>query len=271
MASKPLAGQQSSSVAVSYQEVSKTYGSPPNEVVAIEDIDFDIPRQSFVSVVGPSGCGKSTLLHLSAGLLEPTSGTVMIDDADVNGPDHENHRIGMVFQQPVLLDWRTIKKNILLTAEIMHKNGDLTKDMQYYRRRADELINLVGLEGFGDSYPRELSGGMQQRASICRGLIHDPKVLLMDEPFGALDALTRDKMNTELLRIWRETKKTIIFVTHNLEEAVYLSDYVVVLSERPGRILDIVDVDIERPRKDKTRNASEYHNKVDTVYEYFNE
>ena len=258
-----------SDAAVSYNGFSKIYGEGEGQVEALRNIDFDLPRQSFVSVVGPSGCGKSTLLHATAGINPPTSGTVKVDGVDVTSLEHENRKIGMVFQKPVLLQWRDIISNIMLPAEILVENGEIDKHLDELRERAEELVELVGLEGFEDVYPKELSGGMQQRVSICRGLIHNPEVLLMDEPFGALDALTRDKMNQELLRIWKETKKTTLFVTHNLEESIYLSDYVVVLSSRPGEVLDIIDVDLERPRTEETRIQAEYHETVEEIYEYF--
>jgi NitT/TauT family transport system ATP-binding protein len=261
----------SSDAVVSYDGVKKVYGEGEEgeTLTALTDIDFDVGEREFVSIVGPSGCGKSTLLHLTAALIEATDGSVEIEGLDVMSEAHKQHKVGLVFQSPVLLDWRTVLKNIMLPAEIMDQNGVLDEDLEHYRDRALDLIELVGLEGFEDSYPQELSGGMKQRVSICRSLVYDPPVLLMDEPFGALDALTRDQMNEELLRIWEETNKTILFVTHNLDEAVFLSDRVVVLDSRPGRILDIVDVDLDRPRNDETRTEDAYHDKVAEVYQYF--
>ncbi|MEY7850931.1 ABC transporter ATP-binding protein [Natrarchaeobius sp. A-rgal3] len=254
--------------AVSYEGVSKQFGDGDETVVALEDIDLDINSQEFVSIVGPSGCGKSTLLNIVAGLHEPTTGSVEFAGTDITETDLTGE-IGFIFQSPVLLDWRTVEKNVLLPAEIMLKNGDIGEDMDYYRERTEELISLVGLDGFGDSYPRELSGGMQQRVSICQSLVYNPSILLMDEPFGALDALTKDKLNIELLDIWRRTEKTILFVTHDLDEAVFLSDRVVVLSERPGRIQDVIDVDLERPRNEETKQTEQYHELVNDVYQYF--
>jgi len=247
----------------------KRYGTGDEAVLAVSDIDIDVGQGEFVSVVGPSGCGKSTLLHAISGVLEPTEGTIQIDGTDVGSPDHENNEVGLVFQKPVLLDWRTITDNVMLPVEILLGNGQLEGDEATYREKTEELLELVGLEGFGDAYPGELSGGMAQRASICRSLVYDPSLLLMDEPFGALDALTRHKMNQELLDIWESTGKTILFVTHNLEEAVFLSDRVVVLSERPGQVRDVVTVDIDRPRTEETRTTERYHELVDQVYEYF--
>lgn len=254
---------------VTYGEVTKVYGEGKDSLVAVENFDIGIEEGSFVSIVGPSGCGKSTLLHLTASILEPTSGSVNIEDIDVTSEAHEMHKVGLVFQTPVLLDWRTVLKNVLLPVEIMHKNDSLEREIEYYRERAKELIDLVGLNGFEEAYPQELSGGMQQRVSICRSLVYDPPVLLMDEPFGALDALTRDKMNKELLRIWKETGKTIIFVTHNLDEAVFLSDEVIVLSDRPASIIDAIDVELDRPRDDDTRKQDRYHELVTDTYKHF--
>jgi len=247
----------------------KRYGTGEESVLALSEIDLAVAEGEFVSVVGPSGCGKSTLLHAISGILEPTEGQIEVDGTDVQSPDHEKHEVGLVFQDPVLLDWRTITDNVMLPVEILLGNGNLDGDEATYREEATDLLELVGLEGFGDAYPGELSGGMQQRVSICRSLVYDPSILLMDEPFGALDALTRHKMNQELLDIWERTEKTVLFVTHNLEEAVFLSDRVVVLSDRPGRIRDVVDVDIERPRSEDTRTDDRYHELVDHVYEYF--
>lgn len=254
---------------VSYENLTKTYGSGDSEVVALKEINAKIPEKSFVSFVGPSGCGKTTMLHLTTGILEPTSGDIVINGTSVRDPDFEQHQVGLVFQQPVLLEWRTVVKNVMLPADILIENGVLDKDKSHYRERAEELLKLVGLEGFEDKYPRELSGGMQQRVSICRSLIHNPSLLLMDEPFGALDAFTREMLNKELLRIWQETEKTLLFVTHNLEEAVFLSDYVVVLSPRPGEIIDTVEIDLDRPRNEKTKMADDYHDYVDRIYAHF--
>jgi NitT/TauT family transport system ATP-binding protein len=255
---------------VSYKHVQKVYGEGAEAVKAVEQFSADIEEGEFVSFVGPSGCGKSTLLHLTTGIIEASSGTVTVSGNDVQSDAHEMHKVGLVFQSSVLLDWRTVMKNILLPIEIMNSNGVLEKDVEFYRNRASELIELVGLEGFEDSYPQELSGGMQQRVSICRSLVYDPPILLMDEPFGALDALTRDQLNEELLDIWRDTKKTILFVTHNLEEAIFLSDRIFVLSERPSSIVDVIDVDLERPRTEDVRTTEQYQDLVARAYEYFN-
>lgn len=256
---------------VEYSNVGKTYDSGEESIVAVETFDGNVERGEFVSLVGPSGCGKTTLLHLAGGLIEPTEGRVTVDGVNVQSDEHEQHNVGLVFQKPVLLDWRTVLRNVLLPIEVMKENGVLQEDMDHYRSRARELLTLVGIEGFDDAYPQELSGGMQQRVSICRSLIYDPPLLLMDEPFGALDALTRDQLNDELLDIWRETKKTIIFVTHNLEEAVYLSDRIFVLSHRPANVLDVIDVDLDRPRTEETKTSTEYTELTVRTNEYFKE
>jgi NitT/TauT family transport system ATP-binding protein len=261
----------SSDQQITYNGVDKVYGTDPAEesVTALQDIDLDIERGEFVSVVGPSGCGKSTLLHLAAGILEPTNGTVEINGTDVQSPEHQRNEVGLVFQHPVALEWRTVRKNILLPVQILKENGALDGDMDDYRERADELISLVGLEGFGDSYPNELSGGMQQRVTISQSLIYNPSVLLMDEPFGSLDALTKDELNLELLRIWRETAKTILFITHDLDEAVFLSDRVIVLSPRPGEVVDDIEIDLDRPRTEETRGTERFVELSTKLHQYF--
>ncbi|MBB5114690.1 ABC transporter ATP-binding protein [Micromonospora echinospora] len=207
--------------------------------LALSDINLTVRRGEFISVVGPSGCGKTTLLKILAGLSPKTGGAVRIAGRDVTKPLPE---VGMVFQAPTLLPWRTIFDNVMVPAEIQRL------DPRRHRERAQQLLEMVGLNGFEQKYPHELSGGMQQRAGICRALVHDPAVLLMDEPFGALDAMTREYMNVELLRIWQESNQTIVLVTHSIPEAVFLSDRVVVLSPRPGRIAEVLDIDLERPR-----------------------
>ena len=220
--------------------VTKTYRRGRTEHLAISDATFDVMPGELVSLVGPSGCGKSTLLKILAGLHPFDSGTVRIgSESHAFDPSRD---IGMVFQAPLLLKWRRILENVLLPAEI------LGLPMAESRERARGLLNLVGLSGFEEKYPYELSGGMQQRAAIARALIHDPKLVLMDEPFGALDALTREKMNLELLRIWKESGKTIVFVTHGISEAVFLGTRVVVLTAGPARMADNFEIDLPRPR-----------------------
>lgn len=220
--------------------VRKVFHTRGKEFVAISDVTFDVGEGELVSLVGPSGCGKTTLLKVLAGLYDHDGGTVRIGGA---GADFDPGRdVGMVFQQSLLLKWRSVIENVLLPAEI------LGLPMKESRERARDLLNMVGLTASEDLYPYELSGGMQQRAAIARALVHDPKLILMDEPFGALDALTREKMNLELLRIWRESKKTIVFVTHGIAEAVFLGTKVVVLTAGPARMADIFAVDLPYPR-----------------------
>ncbi len=228
---------------------------------ALSDIGFTVKRGEFVSVVGPSGCGKTTLLKILAGLIPKSEGTVRIAGTDVLRPIPE---VGMVFQAATLLPWRTILQNIMVPIEVQGL------DAKAGRARAMELIELVGLTGFENKYPSELSGGMQQRAGICRALVHDPAVLLMDEPFGALDAMTREHMNVELLRIWRESGQTVVFVTHSISEAVFLSDRVIVLSSRPGRIAEIVPIDLGRPRDIGIVSSDAAGVYVERIREHFN-
>lgn len=227
------------SALVSYRDVAKTYESRRGRLVALHDVSFAIDRGQFVSILGQSGCGKSTLLKMTAGVTPISRGSIIIAGAPVTGP-HED--LGMVFQTPVLLEWRDTLGNVMLPIEI------LRQDRATGAARARELIEMVGLGGFENRYPSELSGGMQQRVAICRALVMDPPLLLMDEPFGALDALTRDEMALELLRIWERTKKTIVFVTHSIDEAVLLSDRVIVMTPRPGSVREIIEIELPRPR-----------------------
>lgn len=219
--------------------VSRSFDGRSGRVEALRNIDLDIADGEFVAVLGRSGCGKSTLLRLVAGLLPVTAGEVTVADAPVARPRQD---VAMLFQRPALLPWRTVLDNVLLPVEIFG-----WKRAQH-RDRARQLLELAGLTGFEKRLPHELSGGMQQRVSLCRSLISQPRVMLMDEPFSALDALTREELSGELQRIHMETSATVVFVTHSIEEAVLLADRVVVLSPRPGRIRDIVDVTIPRPR-----------------------
>ncbi len=228
-----------------------TYAASSGPVEALRDIALTVERGELVALVGPSGCGKSTLLRIVAGLRAPTQGRVAVAGRAVTGPVAA---VGMVFQAPVLLHWRRVLENVLLPAELSGL------DPRRYRERAGHLLRLVGLEEFQTKLPQELSGGMQQRASLCRALLLDPPLLLMDEPFGALDAMTRDEMNLELLRVWGETRaaaaeprKTIVFVTHSIPEAVLLADRVVVMTPRPGRVAAVFTVPLPRPRTMETR------------------
>ncbi len=219
--------------------VSKTYRTVDGPVPSLTPITFDIRAGEFLTIVGPSGCGKSTLLKMVAGLLPPTSGNITLGGKAVDGPPDD---VGIVFQSPVLLGWRSVLDNVMLQIEMRKL------PRAEYLPKARKLLETTGLAGFERKYPWQLSGGMQQRASICRALVHDPDVLLMDEPFGALDAMTRERMNLELQRIWAATGKTVLFITHSIPEAVFLADRVLVMSERPGSIAAIYDVDLPRPR-----------------------
>ena len=219
--------------------LSKTYVTGSGEVTALKSLDFEIYDGEFVSVVGQSGCGKSTLLKVLAGLLPYTAGSVELSGKPLRGPTPE---AAVVFQSPVLLPWRTVLDNVLLPIEFRKL------PMASYRQGAADLLAMVGLSEFAQRYPFELSGGMQQRAAIVRALVQDPRLLLMDEPFGALDAMTREQMNLELLRIWNQSRKTVIFITHSIAEAIFLSDRVIAMTARPGTIADVITIDLPRPR-----------------------
>jgi NitT/TauT family transport system ATP-binding protein len=226
---------------IEIENVSKHFVSRDRDrVAALSNVSLSIARNEFVCLVGPSGCGKSTLLRLVGGLLPLSRGRVTIDGQTVAEPRAET---GIVFQSPTLLPWASVLDNVLFPLKMMKR---VKRDSPDHARR---LLKLVGLEGFEGKYPRELSGGMQMRAGICRALVHDPDILLMDEPFSALDALTREELTLELMRIWREQPKTVLFVTHSISESVMLADRVVVLSPRPGRIAEIVPVNVPRPRQ----------------------
>lgn len=225
---------------ISIKHLTKEFGTQTGErVLALDDISLEISKGRFLALLGPSGCGKSTLLKLASGLMPATGGSIHINGTLVREPFSD---AGFVFQQPVLLPWRTVLDNVLLSMEM------LGRSVQGYRGEAHALLALAGLAGFENKFPRELSGGMQQRVSICRALIHSPSLLLMDEPFGALDAMTREEMSLQLLRIWDERRTTILFVTHSISEAILLADTVVVMSPRPGRIAAVIDVHLPRPR-----------------------
>ena len=225
--------------AIAVRHLAKDYGAGANAIAALRDIDFSVGEGEFLSIVGPSGCGKSTLLKILAGLMPASSGEATLNGTPIEGPRRD---IGMVFQSPVLFPWRSVLGNVLLPADVQRLGREeMTK-------RAMELLALVGLTGFERRYPWELSGGMQQRVALVRALIHDPALLLMDEPFGALDALTRESMNVELQRIWLDRRKTVVFVTHSTSEAVFLADRVMVMSARPGTIADMLKIELPRPR-----------------------
>jgi NitT/TauT family transport system ATP-binding protein len=228
-----------SEVLLRAERLAVTYSSARGPVQALEGLDATLHAGEFLSVLGPSGCGKSTLLKIVAGLLRPSSGRVMLGGRQIDGPRPD---VGIVFQQPTLLPWQSTLDNVLLPVRT------LGRDMKAGREKAQALLKLVGLEKFASHYPGELSGGMQQRVAIARGLIHDPTLLLMDEPFAALDAMTREYMTLELQRIWMAASKSVIFITHSIPEAVFLSDRIVVLSARPGRTIREIEVDLPRPR-----------------------
>jgi NitT/TauT family transport system ATP-binding protein len=252
--------------AISLRGVSMVFGAndASQSVRALENIDLDVQPGEFVSLIGPSGCGKSTLLRSIGDLLVPTAGTL-----SVNGKTPRQARLsrdyGIVFQQPVLYEWRTVVQNVQLPLEVMKVAAGER------RARAEALLRLVGLDEFANRYPWELSGGMQQRVSIARALSFKPSVLLMDEPFGALDEMTRERLNRELLKIWAETRTTVLFVTHSIAEAVFLSDRVVVMSPRPGRIEATVRVDLPRPRQAATRDTERFVELVAAVRRHLRE
>ncbi|HNX39843.1 MAG TPA: ABC transporter ATP-binding protein [Methanothrix sp.] len=219
--------------------VSKLFLADGKEMVALQDINLNIRFSEFICFIGPSGCGKTTLLRIIAGLEEASEGTVTLNGEPITGPSPER---GMVFQEYSLFPWRTVMDNIIFGLELKGVSKDERTE------RARQYLKMIGLEKFESRYPHELSGGMKQRVAIARALVNDPKAILMDEPFGALDAQTRNVMQSELLRIWQEEKKTVVFVTHSVDEAIYLADRIVIMSARPGRIKDIIDIDLPRPR-----------------------
>ncbi len=246
---------------ISLQNVSKRYATLRGDpVLALDKVSLDIGAGEFVSIVGPSGCGKSTLMTLIAGLVSKTSGRILVDGLDVQGPIRG---AGVVFQKDVLMEWRNVLRNVLLPVEVrgLEKASHLAK--------AQDLLCSVGLSGFEERYPAELSGGMRQRVSICRALVQNPALLLMDEPFGALDALTREQMATDLQKMWMRERSTVVFITHSIEEAVLLSDRVVVMSSRPGQIADILEIDMPRPRGAEARKDPRFVASVDAIRRHF--
>jgi NitT/TauT family transport system ATP-binding protein len=243
---------------ISVNGVSKSYETRRGEkVLAIGEVNLSLAANEFISLIGPSGCGKSTLLHVASGLLKPTTGEVLVrgESRPIRAEE-----FGMVFQDAVLFPWLTIRQNIEMPAQILR----ITKSV--YKPRASQLLELVGLAGFGDMYPRELSGGMQQRASIARALIHDPELLLMDEPFGAVDAITRETLNIELQRIRTVARKSILFVTHSIPEAVFLSDRVVIMSSRPSQVRSVIDIGLPANRGPELIESPEFNNLVRKVH-----
>lgn len=250
-------------VEISLKNVGMTYHTNDNrDVTALTDVSIDIQKGEFVSLLGPSGCGKTTLLRIIADLLTPTKGEVSIA-GETPRQARLKKRYGIVFQNAVLYDWRTVKKNVMLPLEIMH----LPKADR--EERAEKMLELVGLKDFANHYPAQLSGGMQQRVGIARALAIQPEILLMDEPFSALDEFTREKLHEDLLGIWRKTNKTIVFVTHNIQESVFLSDRVCVLSPHPGRLSALIDIDLPRPRDNSLKNTHEFIDLVAKVRNSF--
>jgi NitT/TauT family transport system ATP-binding protein len=241
---------------IAVDHLSKTYQTRTGSVTALEDIHFAIAEGQFVAIVGPSGCGKSTLLKILAGLIPASQGQARLSGTPIAGPRRD---IGVVFQSPVLFPWRTVLGNALLPVDVQRLGR------AQLNAAAMELLALVGLEGFEQRYPWELSGGMQQRVAMVRALIHNPAILLMDEPFGALDAMTREQMNLELQRIWLERRKTVLFITHSIAEAVFLADRVFVMTPRPGRIMDDVTVELARPRSLEVMNTPAFGGYVQRI------
>jgi NitT/TauT family transport system ATP-binding protein len=244
---------------IGIESVHLVYATGGTLLRALEDITLTAEDGEFVAVVGPSGCGKSTLLKVVAGLLPCTSGVVRVNGRNVQGPPAS---IGVVFQSPLLMPWRDVLGNVLVQIEMRELPASR------YRPVALELLSLVGLRGFEHAHPHQLSGGMQQRVGLCRALVHDPQLLLMDEPFGALDALTREQMAVELQRIWMERKKTVLFITHSISEAIILADRVLVMSPRPGRVLSDIKVDLPRPRRMEDGNSADFARLANEVRSY---
>lgn len=242
---------------VSMKGVGHRYDPRPDAPMAVQDIDLDIHRHEFVAVVGPSGCGKSTLLRMVSGLLIPSHGEVSVFNRQVTEPRDD---VGIVFQKANLLPWLTVRKNVLFP--LKHKYGSYSKEDE---KRAEDLLKMAGLTQFADKMPDELSGGMQQRVGIVRALLLNPDILLMDEPFSALDALTREQIGFDLLKIWEENPKTVLFITHSISEAVLLSDRILVMSKRPGTVLDLIEVDLPRPRTSKTINEPRFVELTDLI------
>jgi NitT/TauT family transport system ATP-binding protein len=234
---------------LSIEKLSVTYASARGKLTAIQDLSLSVTNGQFVAVLGPSGCGKSTLLNIASGLLSPSGGLVSIQGKPVTGPRPD---VGIVFQQPTLLPWKSVIENVLVPVQAMGMK------VSEHMERARSLIKMVRLEGFENHYPNELSGGMQQRVGIARGFMHDPQLLLMDEPFAALDAMTREHMTDELQSMWMQSGKSVLFITHSIPEAVYLADRVVVLSARPGTVVDVIEVPIPRPRTLETLSSPEF-------------
>ena len=259
---KIVADTQSRRPVIELQGVSKTYRTADGEVPSLRPIDFTIGEGEFVVVVGPSGCGKTTLLKMIAGLLPPSQGKIRVEGTPIVKP---HGGVGIVFQTAMLLPWRNVFRNVMMPVEVKGL------PREEYAARAQALLKMVGLQGFENKFPWQLSGGMQQRASICRALVHDPKIVLMDEPFGALDAMTRERMNVELQRIQRETRKTVLLITHSIPEAVFLADRVMVMSARPGNIAAVYQVPLRRPRSLEVLSDPAFIELTQTIRAHFSD
>lgn len=231
---------------IKFDHVSKVFETRIQTIVAVQDYDMEMQSGEFVAIIGPSGCGKSTLIRMLDDIIKPTSGSIYIDGVQVSGKRKMQNmtlrKMGFIFQQPNLLPWYTVRENVALPLKIFGLKGD------QWEKRVDQLIEMVGLTKYANACPVDISGGMAQRAGVIRAMVHDPEILLMDEPFGSLDEMTREQLNMELLDIWKETKKTIIFITHNVEEAILLSSRIYVMGTQPGRLISTVDIELPRPR-----------------------
>ncbi len=258
----PSASSTAQAPYIDVRSVAKTYESESGNVQALSTVSLEIRQGEFISLLGPSGCGKTTLMMILAGLAAPSQGEVRIGGCKVEGPYTD---LGIVFQNAELLEWRTALQNVLLQTEI--RKLDAAKYMPVAKR----LLEQVGLRGFEDRFPDELSGGMKQRVALCRALVHDPDILLLDEPFGALDAMTRDQMNADLQRLWLEKRKTAILVTHSIDEAVFMSDRVLVMSARPARVLEDIVIDLPRPRSLDIRHTAEFNAYTGRIWSRFKE
>jgi len=247
---------------ITIDHVSMSYQTDAAEVLALKDVTVDIQKGEFVSLLGPSGCGKTTLLRIMADLIQPTSGSITVSGGTAKEA-RLARKYGIVFQSPVLYDWRKVKKNITLPLEMM----GLSKEER--EERANSLLDLVGLSKFKDKYPWQLSGGMQQRVAIARALAIEPEILLMDEPFSALDEFSRERLNEELLSIWSKVGNTVVFVTHSIPEAVFLSNRVFVLSPHPGRLSKVVEINLPRPRREEMRNSPEFYQLISDIRNSF--
>lgn len=262
MATAVASTERSATPYIDVRSVAKTYETESGNVQALSTMSLEIPKGEFISLLGPSGCGKTTLMMILAGLASPSQGEVRIGGSKIEGPYTD---LGIVFQNAELLEWRTALQNVLLQTEI--RKLDTAK----YLPVARKLLEQVGLKGFEGRFPDELSGGMKQRVALCRALVHDPDILLLDEPFGALDAMTRDQMNADLQRLWLEKRKTAILVTHSIDEAVFLSDRVLVMSARPARVVEDIVIDLPRPRPLDIRHTAEFNAYTGRIWSLFKE